>query len=766
MQLITESDVKWDEVPRVGLLDYVNSDFSEFDKIDPKYHDEDDDFRIGASNGFLMKMDFIFVDTYKFRQAAIHHETHKRYTFEDPGTREYKMFWREETKRRRFGVTYKCKLLKEDVAVYYHQDTTDEEKKALLHDLHITGDHYNYLNYSRINRTRNKEELAELREKGVISNAPKITAFPRFWDGDYWNYKVEQFSSLNGFNLVKGKARRKGYSFKAAADSANLINLIPSISVLHAAYKDRYLTGKGMLTYMTKLDLDWYELQTYWVRNYLSEDLREIETGYKLKTSNIGHGFRSKLISAPCERDESALMGKDAFKIKIEEAGKFPNLFSVIGVTLSTLESGDATSGTMSMFGTGGTKDANWEAFELYFFNPHLINALPLENVWSYDQRDKVCGYFHPQIMNYEPFIDIDGNSDLEGAFKRDYVNKKNKEGTLSTEEYILYVGQRANTPEEAFSQNESSMFVSTGLLDHYSYVKRNQDEIYYVDGMYVDEGTRSNFIPIKKLRELGLEFGPYITFYPHKATDNVSGCIRKFYEPHRVNGVIPDNLYRVTMDGIAVDKTKTKITHKHSLVSLTVRAIENTSFPHNNVVVARYIGRRDTMAETDKIALSLCKAYNAKILIETDRGETVKNFNLWQESRWLLTEPNIAWSVDAIKIPSKRVGMTLGSAKRKEAGLMMLYEWLYKIRGYNEEGEPIFQYQTITDIRGLSELIRHNAQGNFDTISDWILLAFDEKRVALTKNYTMGRNTEQQTERERYNTVSKSIFKRKYYEN
>ncbi|MCK4501087.1 hypothetical protein KAU11_11365, partial [Candidatus Babeliales bacterium] len=431
MRVITEADIDWKEVPRPGLLDYVKSDFSLFPSASDEYLDVDNDFLIGNSGGFLMKMDFIFVGTDNFRRAAMFHDVHKRYSFTEKRSREYKQFWREETKRRRFGMTSNCKLLKSDVAEYYHPNTTKEEKESLLKPLHITGDHYNYLNYSRIMRTRNEVELLEIKKRGITTKIPKKAAFPRFWDGDYWNYKVDLLANSNGFNLVKGKARRKGYSFKAAADSANVVNLVPDISVLHAAYKENYLIKKGMLTYMTKANLDWYELETYWHRGYISESLKELETGYKLPTSNITHGFKSKLISSACERDESALMGKDAYKIKIEEAGKFPNLLSVMGVTLSTLETGDMNTGDLVIFGTGGTKGANWEAFELYFFSPKVIDALPMENIWSYSQRDRVCGYFHPQILNYEPHIDNDGNSDLEASFKKDYVSKKNKEGTM-----------------------------------------------------------------------------------------------------------------------------------------------------------------------------------------------------------------------------------------------------------------------------------------------------------------------------------------------
>lgn len=33
--------------------------------------------------------------------------------------------------------------------------------------------------------------------------------FPRYWDGDYWNFKIDEFIANNKFHLTKAKARRK-----------------------------------------------------------------------------------------------------------------------------------------------------------------------------------------------------------------------------------------------------------------------------------------------------------------------------------------------------------------------------------------------------------------------------------------------------------------------------------------------------------------------------------------------------------------------------
>lgn len=761
--MITIKSVDWTKVPRLPILDYVNEDFSKYPTASSQgWVDRDNDFLIGESGGLLFKMDFIFKKVDRFQRASIYFDRHAVYTIHKRGTLNYTQFWREETKRRRFGHTANCKLYKKDIEAY-NTATTDEEREALLHPLRITGSHYNYLNYSRIMRTRTPEEQREFIKNSSVDIKRKKEGFARFWDFDYWNFKSDELAENNKKNNVKGKARRKGYSFKESSDSSNIVNLNPKITVLHGAYLDNYLTDEGMLTYMTKVNLDWYENNTFWVRNYISQAIASIETGYNLASEGIKkYGFMSKLISEACSKNESALVGKDAIKIKLEEMGKFPNADDVVSVTMSTLESGSEITGMLSMFGTGGTKESNWTAFEKFFFNPKLVNALPFENIHSFNGRHKVCGFFHPQIFNYEPYMDIDGNSDLEMAFKVDYVEKINKEKELKGGDYVVYLGQRANTPEEAFGQSDASIFSSPELIKHYEYIKRNIDEILYMDGMFVEEDNRIRFYNAKELKAASLKFHPYIENYPHRENQDVEGCVRKFSEPIKENGVVPENLYRITMDPVGIDKDKAGISTKHSLVSITVRAVINDSYSHSGKLMARYIGRAEERATTDKLFLYMSMYYNAKGLVETDRGETVQNITKWGKADMLLLEPNIVWSSLQSFKPSVTIGMSIGSNTRKLEGLKLALEYIYKIVGTDKNGTPIRVYHNYPDVRLMSELLKHNDVDNFDSVSDLILQAYDEKRIELTRKYKIGKNVDKSKADK--SKVLKNPLKRMYY--
>ena len=197
---------------------------------DKNYIDVDGDFLIGVSNGFLMNMSFIFINTKEYTETGDHFVRYGKYTLHAKASLEYNKFYSLEADRRRKGMTSKCKLYKKDIDKWVKTGN-----RELLHDLRITGDHYHYLNYGRLERTLNDREQEEYNRKGITKKT--TVGFPRFWDGDYWNYKADEFCVRNGFNLCKGKARRKGYSFKRGNQGANTLNLNKNTSIILAAYE-------------------------------------------------------------------------------------------------------------------------------------------------------------------------------------------------------------------------------------------------------------------------------------------------------------------------------------------------------------------------------------------------------------------------------------------------------------------------------------------------------------------------------------------------
>lgn len=728
------------ETGRSPFIDYILEDKETYKSLSSSicrftgkpWIDRDNDFLIGESGGVLMKIDFVFVGTEIFSRVADFYEKHGCYCLEPDDSPNAVKFWQREMDRRVKGVQAYCKLYIKDIPAYLAAKS-DAERKVLLHKVRITGDHYNYLNYGRIERAPNEKERKQLDKEGRFK-VNTVEGFPRFWDGDYWNFKIDELIANNSCNLCKAKARRKGFSYKRGSQAANTINANKNVTVTLAADQMDYLTEKGATSYMVKVNLDWYEDKTYWRRGYLSENFdKGIELGYKKsKEGQKAFGFRSKLLSVAIGKNESAAVGKKAIETDFEEAGKCPNLQKALDVMMSNSESGAMRIGTIRVYGTGGTKGANWEAFSNCFYNPGKNDMLPMENIWDANSRHVVCGFFFPQIWDYEPFIE-DGNSLLFASWKDDYDKKRGAEKEKDASEYNIYVGQRANSPNEAFTNTQENIFHSPELTNHINAIKYDKSNHFYEDGWYILDDGRVRFVTKQECIERAIfgsdRFHEYITDVPHNSKTDVHGCIREFYSPIPNDG----SLYFISYDPYRVDKTKEEVSTKNSLASFQVWMRTNSKTPYmGKRLVASYCGRLDTMEAVDKLVLYACLRWNCKVLYEAGTGELVTNFKKWGYRDKLLKDPSsyINRSVDGPRITG--YGIVIGDGDIKLEGMRMVRDFLYEIVGKTSDDTPIYRFNQIYDISFLLELDRFIFGRNADRLSSAIVAMFEFRKDSL----------------------------------
>lgn len=728
------------ETGRNPFIDYILEDKESYKPLSSSicrftgkpWIDRDNDFLIGESGGVLMKIDFVFVGTEIFSRVADFYEKHGCYCLEPDDSPNAVKFWQREMDRRVKGVQAYCKLYIKDIPTYLAAKS-DAERKALLHKVRITGDHYNYLNYGRIERAPNEKERKQLDKEGRFK-VNTVEGFPRFWDGDYWNFKIDELIANNSCNLCKAKARRKGFSYKRGSQAANTINANKNVTVTLAADQMDYLTEKGATSYMVKVNLDWYEDKTYWRRGYLSENFdKGIELGYKKsKEGQKAFGFRSKLLSVAIGKNESAAVGKKAIETDFEEAGKCPNLQKALDVMMSNSESGAMRIGTIRVYGTGGTKGANWEAFSNCFYNPGKNDMLPMENIWDANSRHAVCGFFFPQIWDYEPFIE-DGNSLLFASWKDDYDKKRGAEKEKDAGEYNIYVGQRANSPNEAFTNTQENIFHSPELTNHINAIKYDKSNHFYEDGWYILDDGRVRFVTKQECIERAIfgsdRFHEYITDVPHNSKTDVHGCIREFYSPIPNDG----SLYFISYDPYRVDKNKEEVSTKNSLASFQVWMRTNSKTPYmGKRLVASYCGRLDTMEAVDKLVLYACLRWNCKVLYEAGTGELVTNFKKWGYRDKLLKDPSsyINRSVDGPRITG--YGIVIGDGDIKLEGMRMVRDFLYEIVGKTSDDTPMYRFNQIYDISFLLELDRFIFGRNADRLSSAIVAMFEFRKDSL----------------------------------
>ena len=1081
----------------IPFIDYLCEDKSKYPKAsegisyitNKPLYDPDNDFLIGNSGGILMNIDFIVINIERLSKAADTFDEYGTYCDYDPSTPAYESFWQRETSRRKKGVFIKAKLYYKDIPKFFDANTTDEERESLLQPLRITGAHYTYLNYGRIERTPNDKERARLKREGA-EHVETVMGFPRYWDGDYWNFKIDEFIANNKFHLTKAKARRKGFSYKRGSQAANTINLFPNVTVTLAADQLAYLTDKGATTFMAKKCLDHFEEHTFWRRGYISEAIDDILLGYRVSTKGLKNfGWMSNLYSVACGKNESAAVGKKAIEIDFEEAGKCvakgtrfimfdgsiknvedivagdvlmgpdskprtvlatthgidnmykvipengiehivnskhpirtiyrkaygnivreelitapnhiktlslhprwrecyalekvngiefehkdvlidpyifglwigdgdkdsarftnpdievidalkefanannlvcniynhstsklakrisftkkdcslnwfrqaldamgvkdnkfipknyictdresrlqflagiidtdgnydarkhnfeiiqklesvtagivyiarslgikttvktkvvngctyyrifllskgwiiptkvkrkqcpeytalqknplecrfdiesvgideyygfevdgdslclledftifhncPNLQKALDVTLSNTESGAISVGTIRVYGTGGTKGANWAAFSKAFYNPKMNKMLCMENVWDINKRHEVCGFFFPQVWDCEPYVER-GNSIIFTAYAWDKQDKENHFHNNDSETHIIYKAQRANTPAEAFINTTENMFASPELNLHVSDLINDNATRFFQDGWIVvndlGNSNRAEFIPRAECIKRDIfgkgKFHEFVNQVPHGSRDDTHGCVRMYYRPFLVNGEVPKDLYFTVVDAYKVDKAQKDVTDKHSLYSAQVWMRSNTitPYPNQKLLVCEYIGRLDTMEQNDIVTMGMCLMYNAECCPEAGTGETVSNFIKYKLRRYLMLDPTNANTRKLTNPNNNDYGIVIGDGDKKYNGLRMLKEFIYEPLSYTADGKPIRRLKSISSVRLLLECQRFTAEGNFDHISAAIVAMYVFLADSLNTKRLVEGNTE-----------------------
>ncbi len=668
--------------------------------------------------------DVFFANTAEFLKTRKNYERYGTYCLAPQGTADFTHFWDTEEERIKNGMTIPGKLI------------TKPDGSWDMQDVHITGEHYAYMNYGRILMTVDSEDA--LLGKGteqVLKNrtAQKKVAFPDFWDGDYHYFKALELARSLGLHIVVAKARRKGYSYKNGFKGAIHANMNPNSTTIIGAFDKKYLTQGDATTVMTKNYLDFFEENTDFNRGYISESLENLELGYMPEGTRIKKGYRSKILTVSFKDNPNAAVGKDASLIILEEAGVFPNIMDALGVTIPTMEDGDYITGQLIVFGTGGTKEANWEGFEQLFYDPISYGFMPFVNLWDDEAHETTCGFFHGHTLNLKPYIDKDGNSNHELAStvtKERREAKKAQGGT--TEGYYRYVGQRCLKPSEAFGGSKVSVFDSPELRDHITKVEHLAE---YKDirqeGLLYREGEVVKFVTKHNLPEVDQH--PFLTKQLGHIKD-LHGCYAEWGRPVRLNGKVPEKLYRVWVDPYAFKKEAGEISFNDSLGAAYVyERSHNLNNGNGDRLVASFVGRPPDPDTFNEMVLAMTLRWNAQVQFENDRGDLDGYFKRAGYYNRLEDVPDFDWQRELRGSKgSIRKGITIsqGSDRKGDAALL-LKKWLYTKKsenGYN--GKPLYVFHGIYDIGLLKELQKWNFKGNFDRVSALIIGMLDKQEI------------------------------------
>lgn len=694
------------------------------------WYDPHNNFLIGDSGGFLLNIrPGKFVNTELFNEAARTYQATGRYTQFKVDSIPHRQFRRRECDRRRNGFSAPC---------WQNPDGSIE-------DVWITGGHYNFLNYTRMERT--DESSVIVTEHGAT--AKKIYSFPSFIDAQFWTWQIIEFCRRNGLHLIIDKTRRGGFSYIMAADSSNEVNLSKHKVVIHVAADNKYLIKQGGLSDFAVNNLKFFEEKTPFKRGIYSPTTDSFKLGYRMKNGvEADDSWSSSLLSVSANNNPDCAIGKDAVTIKVEELSTMQNFDEFMNVTEPTMTVGTRITGTLMAWGTATA--ANMQIFEQNFYNPRAFGFMAFENVFDNDARNEVCGFFKSYAWGLEGEIDgvkgfdEDGNSNLRIGLKlaaRERIEKKKTAKTFA--EYLNYLGQRALFPAESFSSASENIFSSEALNKFEDKLRVDNSYKFYTDGELFEDGTKKIYFKSNariRIENPDMKTYDYIQGVPRRGNEDPHGCIRVWFAPEYEETYIGDRLIRSILPGtyvavydpVGIDKDKKEITDRHSHNSIFVIEMPRERNGFKPKLCAAYYGRTERLEEADEKFYRLCKWYNCigTGLVEINRGETVSNFRKWKATKYLGYEPLYVWDSAVKEKVSTSYGYNIGSGPKKLDGLRLLKEFLYEVIGKNEFGEDIYVFERFLDYQTILELKKFNAEGNFDRISSLILLGIYWKSI------------------------------------
>lgn len=694
------------------------------------WYDPHNNFLIGDSGGFLLNIrPGKFVNTELFNEAARTYQATGKYTQFKVDSIPHRQFRRRECNRRRNGFSAPC---------WQNPDGSIE-------DVWITGGHYNFLNYTRMERT--DESSVIVTEHGAT--AKKIYSFPSFIDAQFWTWQIIEFCRRNGLHLIIDKTRRGGFSYIMAADSSNEVNLSKHKVVIHVAADNKYLIKQGGLSDFAVNNLKFFEEKTPFKRGIYSPTTDSFKLGYRMKNGvEADDSWSSSLLSVSANNNPDCAIGKDAVTIKVEELSTMQNFDEFMNVTEPTMTVGTRTTGTLMAWGTATA--ANMQIFEQNFYNPRAFGFMAFENVFDNDARNEVCGFFKSYAWGLEGEIDgvkgfdEDGNSNLRIGLKlaaRERIEKKKTAKTFA--EYLNYLGQRALFPAESFSSASENIFSSEALNKFEDKLRVDNSYKFYTDGELFEDGTKKIYFKSNariRIENPDMKTYDYIQGVPRRGNEDPHGCIRVWFAPEYEETYTGDRLIRIILPGtyvavydpVGIDKDKKEITDRHSHNSIFVIEMPRERNGFKPKLCAAYYGRTERLEEADEKFYRLCKWYNCigTGLVEINRGETISNFRKWKATKYLGYEPLYVWDSAVKEKVSTSYGYNIGSGPKKLDGLRLLKEFLYEVIGKNEFGEDIYVFERFLDYQTILELKKFNAEGNFDRISSLILLGIYWKSI------------------------------------
>lgn len=508
-----------------------------------------------------------------------------------PRSKRWDAFWKEQYKRCKYGMT--------------------------SHGYTITGDNYFFLNFYQL-PVIDQDEAAG---SGTEDN------FPNFMASQYMFFHYLQMCRVLRRNACLMKARSIGFSEIMASIAARMYTAIKKSRTLITCFKDVYLKGTfskvdHALTFLN-MNADGF------FKPRLKDTTLEIKSGFQVKKDGqfVDDGWQSVVKGILADKP-SKIRGDRVDLLIYDEAGSWNDLTTAVVQGRALCEVQGIIRGIQVYGGTGGDIGAALEGLKKIYYNPKSYKVLPFRHSWTQDGAVAETGFFIPYFLQSLNPKYMDSRGVCNQTEYKKLLTKERNELLSVPDDYVKHCAEYCWNAEEAFTLEGQNKFNKTiianqlanirlhkigpkpqvGLLD-YTY-KNNKHTLDNVDGFRWIPGAGKVQIlehPVwsplykeqidkqkKEAEEQGLEFTP-----------------QTYQEMN--------DMYVAGIDGIDIGANQTsKETRDPSDFCIVIK---KRAFGMNEPqYVAMYKDRPANIREAYKIAMCMCRYYNAKINIEATR--------------------------------------------------------------------------------------------------------------------------------------------------
>lgn len=662
------------------------------------------------------------VNTQYFSEAALAYKKNGDiYTKAPAGTRDYYDFWELHEKRCLEGYQ--------------------------VGDTWITGRHYFYLNFTPIFRVP-EEDLVKAMAMYRAGKEANITSekellFPKFWEIDYewWTFKHiawygGSFMGINspgGRHLCALKTRGAGFSYKEAADAVYNFTFIDGSKSYFFAGAEEYLVKDGILTKVNDM-LSFMETACpYWAQNRQKKSTLMHQRASWVDDMNREHGTKSEIIGVTVDKNPNKTRGKRGRKIVFEEAGSFPKLKEALEISQGSIKSGSFYVGQISVFGTGGEEGPGIEGLDEVYNNPETWDMLSFPNIYD-GLEGTECGYFVPCWRANEATFDENGNVDVELAIKLDNIERAKKRKSKDPKALDRRKAEYPRNASEALMRVSFNMFNIAEIDAQMRRISSNQViQGYLRNGTLISGEKGPQFVPLPDANP--------ILHYPHKNSDDLTGCLTVFEKPltipyfneanEQVTGTPPD-MYFIVVDPVY----KEDADDLTSLFCVKVWKQYNNIDPVNQgLPIAWYTCRPKSLRNAYKMLFLMADWYNCNIQSEIAGGGQGIIDYARETHQMHKIEYDVSIDNKEIMLNDTRKNrsyfMNINEDK-KLLGLRYYADYTMEIRGVNEHNQPIRNIHCQYDIAELREMRKYDGKRNADRISTSIIAMFMLKKKAL----------------------------------